>query len=127
MTNYAPTGATWSVAVGAAAIIAALSSSDVILSITRSDGFAKSFMPTYNYLEGSGGYGPLTGAAYSTVFPSFSSYTEVTDPAGSGQVGQVKLVLTPGSSDTVNSSSVLNFTLDANAIVVYIAGSTTFD
>ena len=125
MTSYDPANsATWSVAVGATAI-AALSSSDVVLSLTGSDGRARSFMPTYEYMLGAGLI-TATTTTYSAVFPAIGSVTEVTDPAGSGQIGQVKVNLTPGSTDPINGSSVLDFVLDANSICVYIAGSTTF-
>jgi hypothetical protein len=58
-----------------------------------------------------------------TQFPQVVSASTVVAPDGSGQIGQVKLVLKPGSKDVVNVSSVMTFYLDPNAVVLTVTGT----
>lgn len=62
------------------------------------------------------------GSAASVVFPAVVSATIVQGSDGSNS-GPVKLVLSPGTGDLFNASSVMTFLLDQNAIVVTVSGT----
>lgn len=70
------------------------------------------------------GLAPQTGDAASKWLPSVVSVTAITDPTGASQVGQYKVVLSPGSADTVNVASVQTVFVDANTL--FITATSTF-
>ena len=70
------------------------------------------------------GLAPQTGDAANKWLPSVVSVTSITDPAGGGQIGQYKVVLQPGSADTVNVASVQTVYVDGNTL--FITATSTF-
>jgi hypothetical protein len=61
------------------------------------------------------------------AFPQVAEVTLITAPdpnSGNDEVGYVKLYLTPGSADVVDSSSPMQYTLSPNALVVVASGPT---
>jgi hypothetical protein len=69
-------------------------------------------------------YGSSTPAT--VVLPSVSSVSVVTDSAGNA-TGPLKMNLVPGTGDLVNASSVMQYILDPDVVVVAnVAGTGTF-
>jgi hypothetical protein len=75
-----------------------------------------------NFIPGAVSTGIASDNA-TTQFPQIVSATTVVAPDGSGQIGQVKLVLKPGSKDVVNVASWMTFYLDPNAVVCTVSGT----
>jgi hypothetical protein len=69
------------------------------------------------------GFIPVTSDAANKWLPSVVSVTPFTAPDGSGQVGAYRVVLQPGTADTVNVASVQTVVLDRNALVIVATGS----
>lgn len=59
------------------------------------------------------------------VFPAVvsASLATATDPAGTVTPGQLVLNLRPAAGDVVNASSVMNFRLDPEAVVLTVSGT----
>lgn len=63
------------------------------------------------------GLAPQTGDAANKWLPSVVSVTQVLDPTG-GATGPWKVVLSPGSGDTVNVASVQTVLVDQNTLFI---------
>ena len=61
--------------------------------------------------------GPQAGDAANVWLPYVVTSTQVLDPTG-GSTGPYKVVIKPGSSDTVSVSSVQNVLVDQNALFI---------
>lgn len=109
LTYAAPTvGATAVAALSAATIVAAF--------------FDGESNRSRNFIPGAVGAAVSSDNA-NTQFPVVVSATKITDPTGANQTGQVKLVLQPGSKDTVNVASPMTFYLDPNVVVCTVSGT----
>lgn len=98
---------------GATAVAALTPSSTLVASFQDGGGRNRDFRPLV---------APAGGTPASAVYPSITSVTQVLDSAGSA-TGPVVLVLAPGTSDTVNTASVMRYTLDQNVQVVTVSGT----
>ena len=67
------------------------------------------------------GFTPVTSDTAAKWLPSVVSVTANTEPGGA--VGSYTIKLSPGTSDTVNVSSVQTVTVDRNALVIVATGS----
>jgi hypothetical protein len=64
------------------------------------------------------GFVPQTGDAAGKWLPTVVSVTAITAPDGSGQIGQYKVVISPGTADTVNVASVMTVFVDADTLFI---------
>lgn len=103
--------------IGATAVAALSANTSVAAFFDGENARARNFIPP------AGGVAtPAGGTNATVVFPAVVSASTITDPTGGGQVGQVKLVLKPGTGDTVNNSP-MTFYLDSNAVVLTVSGT----
>jgi hypothetical protein len=109
---------TFSAPVEGATAVAALSVGTLVAQLSDGEGRARSFIPPV---------APQSGTAATAVYPAIVSVSAVSYDDGTGvndpHVGPVKLVLKPGTADTVNVGSPLVFTLDQNAAVTTVSGT----
>lgn len=66
---------------------------------------------------------PVTSAVVSATQVQDNYWTPVTGTTGATKVGQVSLNLTPAALDTVRASSVMQFKLSPNALVITASGT----
>ncbi len=126
--------------------VGALSAGTLVAAFMDLEGHQRSFIPpagaVYTQWNGAAGasgavtlYGTSSGftipaglslynggSAASIVFPAVVSATVQAGSDGSAS-GPVKLVLSPGSGDLFNASSVMTYLLDQNAIVITVSGT----
>ncbi len=109
---------TFSAPVEGATNVAALSAGTLVASFSDGEGRARSFLPVNT---------PTGGTAASAIYPAIVSASMVSYDDGTGvndpHPGPVKLVLKPGTADTVNVGSPLVFTLDQDVAVTTVTGS----
>lgn len=86
-------------------------------------GFMDEFNRARIYNPWAMGYTPVTSDTPGKWLPTVVSVTPVTAPDGSGQVGTVKVVLQPGSSDLVNVASVQTLVVDSRALFIVATGA----
>ena len=96
-----------------ATAVAALSANTLVASFADGEGRSRNFRPPVS---------PAGGTAASAIYPSITSVTQVLDSAGSA-TGPVLLVLAPGTSDVVNVTSPMRYTLDQDVEVVTVSGT----
>jgi hypothetical protein len=109
-----------------ASAVAGLAAGTVVAAFSDGSGRSRSFAPAVAPPASSG----VTAAS---IFPQIVSVTTVTDPAGSGQVGQVVLILKAAAGATYNlvfyagdladGTSPMVFRLDGDAVVISVSGS----
>ena len=68
-------------------------------------------------------FAPQTGDAAAKWLPQVGTITAITDPAGSGQVGEYLVTLIPGTADTVNVASVQTIRCDASTLFIVASGT----
>lgn len=102
--------------VGATAV-AALSPGTLVAFYLDGEERGRTFTPVTQFAEA-----PTGGDAASKWFPAVVSASQVLDSTGAA-TGPVKLSLSPGTSDVVNASSVLNLLLDQDVIVGTVSGT----
>lgn len=86
-------------------------------------GFIDEFNRGRKYDLLNSGLAPQTGDTAAKWLPSVLTVTSVVDPAGSGQIGQYVVTLSPGSADTVNVASVQTIRVDANTLFITATGT----
>lgn len=104
--------------VGASAVVAGLTPGTTLIALyLDGEERGRSFVP-----PAAGVAAPPASTTASVIFPQVVSVSQVLDSAGAA-TGPVKLVLKPGTGDTVNASSVLSLVLDQNVIVSTVSGT----
>jgi hypothetical protein len=98
--------------------VAALSAGTLVAQLSDGEGRVRSFVPAV---------APSGGTTAASVYPAIVSATLTQYDDGTGvndpHAGPVRLVLKPGTGDTVNTSSPLAFTLDQEASVTTVSGT----
>ena len=92
--------------------IGSLAANDVVVAFVDEFNRGRMYSPILK-----DGLAPQTGDAANVWLPKVVSVTQVLDPTG-GSPGPWKIVLQPGSSDTVNVASVQTVLLDQSALVI---------
>jgi len=109
---------TFSAPVEGSTNVAALSVGTLVAQLSDGEGRSRSFIPPV---------APQSGTAASAIYPSILAASMVSYDDGTGvndpHPGPVKLVLKPGTADTVNVGSPLVFTLDQDVAVTTVTGS----
>jgi hypothetical protein len=85
--------------------------------------YSKGDQGSRKYNPWSLGFTPQTGDAASVWLPKVVSTTAINDPTGALQAGQYLVVLSPGTSDTVNAASVAPLRLNAGTVFVTASGT----
>lgn len=98
--------------------VANLAATNVVVGFIDEFNRGRQYNPLYK-----DGLAPQTGDAASKWLPSVVSVTQVLDSTGAA-TGPWKVVLSPGTGDTVNVASVQTVLVDQNAL--FITATSTF-
>ena len=98
---------------GATAVAALTPTSTLVASFQDGSGRSRSWVPRV---------APAGGTTAAEWFPSITSVSQILDSAGSA-TGPVILTLAAGTSDTVNVTSPMRYTLDQDVEVVTVSGT----
>ena len=106
--------------------VAGLSAGTLVAAYLDGEERGRTFIPAQNTpaatFGGGGGNLQASGVTAASVFPAVVSASVVNDSAGN-PTGPVKLVLSPGTADVINASSVLNYLLDQESVVITVSGT----